>query len=334
MQKYGSRLFVIVFLLFAGLGLTNERPAEFKTDVPEFSVFNSETEIKDFAQHLTKAQANSGPRIMPNGVSVPGDFPHIDVTINQETADGYIFINNWSDQSPYNIVFDNDGSPVWYERQAPGDRRRDFKVQKNGSITMLTRTWPPRYIGYDENFNPIKEYVAADPYFADEHELQVLENGNYLIIGIRDTTVDWSERVPGGNSQVTVLESAIQEFTPDGELIFTWAGLDHFDPNDIYDYCTLNEANPKGTFIRFPHMNAIDIDDDGHILLSSRHISEVTKIHRETGEIIWRLGGANNQFEFVTSGCSAIIITRFLITAICMIRNNRAPLNMYSTQTA
>ena len=49
----------------------------------------------------------------------------------------------------------------------------------------------------------------------------------------------------------------------------------------------------------FPHMNAIDVDTDGHILLSSRNTSEVTKINRDTGEIIWRLGGTHNQFTFV-----------------------------------
>ena len=46
-------------------------------------------------------------------------------------------------------------------------------------------------------------------------------------------------------------------------------------------------------------MNAIDIDTDGHILLSSRNTSEVTKINRDTGEIIWRLGGAHNQFTYI-----------------------------------
>ena len=36
-----------------------------------------------------------------------------------------------------------------------------------------------------------------------------------------------------------------------------------------------------------------------HLPLSSRHISEVTKIHRDTGRIIWRLGGAHSDFAFV-----------------------------------
>ena len=34
----------------------------------------------------------------------------------------------------------------------------------------------------------------------------------------------------------------------------------------------------------------------GHLLISSRHMDEVTKIDRQTGEIIWRLGGKNNDF--------------------------------------
>jgi hypothetical protein len=57
--------------------------------------------------------------------------------------------------------------------------------------------------------------------------------------------------------------------------------------------------NPLSSSFRFPHMNAIDIDTDGHILVSCRHLSEVTKINRDTGDIIWRLGGAHSDFAFV-----------------------------------
>ena len=237
--------------------------------------------------------------IMPNGVSVPSDFPHIRVGVNNNPADGYIFLNNWRNDNPYNIIFDNDGSPVWYMRTASGDRRRDFKVQKNGTISMLTRQGGQRFLGYDMNFNLINEYRPAEPYGTDEHELQVLENGHYLIIGVRSITLDWSNVVPGGQRNVNVRETTMQEFTAEHELIFNWPALEHFDPNDVFGYCTPNEADPTSNSIRFTHMNAIDIDYDGHFLLSSRHLSEVTKIHRQTGEIIWRLGGANNQFSFV-----------------------------------
>jgi hypothetical protein len=46
-------------------------------------------------------------------------------------------------------------------------------------------------------------------------------------------------------------------------------------------------------------MNELDIDEDGHVLVSARHLSEVTKINRDSGEIIWRLSGAHSSFTFV-----------------------------------
>ena len=269
-----------------------------KTEIAE-SVKAEWEQITSSDPTLSKLKTTVGAQIMPNGVSVPDDFPHVRVSVNKETADGYIFINNWRDDAPYNIIFDNDGSPVWYERQVRGDRRRDFKLQKNGTISMLTRSGGERHLNYDINFNLIGEYSPADPYSSDEHEFQILEDGGYLMLGRRNLDLDWSDVVPGGRTNIEVRETTLQEFTADGELIFNWPALEHFDPNDVFDYCERNEADPTSNFIRFPHMNSIDIDYDGHILLSSRHISEVTKINRQTGEIIWRLGGANNQFEFV-----------------------------------
>ncbi|MBN1479494.1 aryl-sulfate sulfotransferase [candidate division KSB1 bacterium] len=252
-----------------------------------------------------KATVAGRARIMPNGVSVPSDFPHVNVSVNKETADGYIFLNNWRNDNPYNILFANDGSPVWYKRTNDGDRRRDFKVQRNGYITMLVRPsagypFGQGHVAYDENFNEVKTFHAVDGCSTDEHELQVLENGNYLLLGLKNIhNVDMSQIVPGGKKSATIHETGIQEFTADGDLIFQWRAWDYFDPNDIIGFCTPNEADPTSNSFRFPHMNAIDIDYDGHILLSSRHLSEVTKIHRQTGEIIWRLCGANSDFEFV-----------------------------------
>jgi hypothetical protein len=34
-------------------------------------------------------------------------------------------------------------------------------------------------------------------------------------------------------------------------------------------------------------------------MISSRHLNEITKINRTTGDIIWRMGGIHNQFTFV-----------------------------------
>lgn len=251
------------------------------------------------AASLHKAAAGAA-RLMPNGVSVPSDFPHINVTVNKETADGYIFLNAWRDDNPYNIIFANDGSPVWYKRTNDGDRRRDFKVQKNGYITMLVRgsagyPFGQGHVAYDENFNEVQTFHAVNGYGTDEHELQVLPDGHYLLLGLRNVQVDMSRFVAGGQRNANLGVTAIQEFTPEGDLIFLWDAY-----NEIADHIPFTELeNITGNSFRYPHMNAIDIDDDGNILVSCRHLSSVIKIDRNTGDIIWELGGHYNDFTFV-----------------------------------
>jgi hypothetical protein len=53
--------------------------------------------------------------------------------------------------------------------------------------------------------------------------------------------------------------------------------------------------------VDYVHGNAVELDQDGSILLSSRHLSEITKIDRASGAVIWRLGSraTQNQFTFV-----------------------------------
>ncbi|MBN1479498.1 aryl-sulfate sulfotransferase [candidate division KSB1 bacterium] len=249
-----------------------------------------------------KSKANAAKSLLKSSisssaVSVPSDFPHVAITMSDNPDTGYIFMNSWWDGPAYNIIFDNSGAPIWYHKYP--DRRRDFKVQKNGLITMLVRSGYPfgqGFIAMDHTYTEVDSFHAVNGYQTDEHELQVLEDGHYLLIGIRQTQVDMRQYVEGGSRNASVLESIIQEFTPEHDLIFQWRAWDHFDIADTY---VPIENELTSSSIRFPHMNAIDIDTDGHILLSSRHLSEITKINRQTGEIMWRLGGEKNQFTFI-----------------------------------
>ncbi len=46
-------------------------------------------------------------------------------------------------------------------------------------------------------------------------------------------------------------------------------------------------------------LNAFDLDDDGNILMSFRHLSEIIKISRTTGELMWRMGSPRGEFTYV-----------------------------------
>ena len=238
----------------------------------------------DGASAISKS-ANAA-QIMPNGVSVPSDFPEAVITVSNNPSPGYLFLRNYGQGSVflYAMILDNDGSPVWYDR-AGG---KYLVVQKNGLITIMRDVFD----GYDQNFNYVRSYWPVNGYQTDGHELKVLEDGSYLILGNRDETVDMSRYVSGGVTNATVTETVIQQFTAADELIFQWRAWDHYDVRDV-----LGGENVTSDFT-FSHMNALNIDDDGHILVSSRELSEVTKINRDTGEIIWRLGGNNSSFGF------------------------------------
>jgi len=140
----------------------------------------------------------------------------------------------------------------------------------------------------------VRTFHATNGYVTDEHELQVLPDGGYLLLGLsRPLLVDMGYYVVGGAPLATVRETVIQEYTAADDLIFQWRAWDNLE------ICDTLLDDLDDTYFEFPHMNSIDIDGDGHILLSSRQINEVTKIHRRTGRILWRLGGAQNQFTFV-----------------------------------
>ncbi len=234
---------------------------------------------------------------MSNGVSVPSDFPHVSITNSIYPSSEYVFIN--TRQAPYySIIFDTRGDPVWYRRTP--DRRDDFKIQANGWITMLVGDGyggsGPGFIALDQNFEFIKSMRATNGYATDDHDFYVLPDSGYILIGQKETTVDMSEYVTGGRTDATVLETCIQEFTADDQLVYTWSSWDHFDIRDL-ELESLTSGH-----IRFPHINAIDIDEDGQLLISSRHLSEISKINRQSREFIWRWCGVpdspNNDFQF------------------------------------
>jgi hypothetical protein len=233
--------------------------------------------------------------IMPNGVSVPGDFPQITLTARGNPSTDCIWLENVGQNGPwYKVILDTWGNPVFYQRGGA----TDFKPQKNGAITWGTFTEAnpnlATFTAVDKNFNYIRSYSTVNGYGTDIHELRVMEDGSYYLIGGSAETVDMSRYVAGANPAARVTENAIQHFTAEGDLIFQWRAWDHVDILSQQEFIPLTAWS-----FDFPHMNSIDVDEDGHILLSSRSTSECTKIDRDTGEVIWRLGGTHSTLTFL-----------------------------------
>ncbi len=166
-------------------------------------------------------------------------------------------------------------------------------MQQNGLLTYYDSD-SFRFYAMNSQFQVVDSFHSGNGYPMDFHELQLLPNGHYLILGVDLEKVDMSKIVPGGDTSATVTGSIIQEIDENRNVVFQWRSWDHFKITDATDDIDLTSST-----IDYVHTNAIQLDNDGNILISSRHLDEVTKINRQTGDIIWRLGGKNNQFSFI-----------------------------------
>jgi hypothetical protein len=233
--------------------------------------------------------------IMPNAVSIPSDFPRVNITVNNNPDPEYIFMDDKNaGVQGYDVIFDNNGSPIWYRRVTSGNEQRDLKVQHNGVLTVLDHIGGIHFNVFDKHYQQFTNYASVNGYSGDDHELQVMPDGTYFLLAMNTTVVDMTRFVTNGNPGASVTEEILQQFSPQGDLIFQWRAWDYFDIRDESQFIDLTSSG-----FDFPHMNAIDIDTDGNILISSRNTSEITKINRDTGDIIWRLGGGHNQFTYV-----------------------------------
>jgi hypothetical protein len=166
--------------------------------------------------------------VIQNGLSIPSDFPQINISINDNPDEGYIFINNWVGE-PYSMILDNSGQPVWYRRTI--NRSRDFKVQKDNRLTMLihSKFGVGGHIALDSTYAVVDSFFAPAGYSLDEHELQVLPNGHYLMIVSDEQPVNMSEIVPGGNPNATVLGNHVAEMDAADNLVFLWRCWENLD---------------------------------------------------------------------------------------------------------
>ncbi|MFL2983226.1 MAG: aryl-sulfate sulfotransferase [Candidatus Neomarinimicrobiota bacterium] len=207
-----------------------------------------------------------------------------------------IFIHNLSHISPitgtvprYMAIIDSTMNPVWAVNSGP--LGLDFKVQEN-KITYfndINNSW----IVLDRNMVEVDTLRCVNGYYTDFHDIHLLPNGGYILQAYDSMSVDLSQIDPGGSTSATVVSLIIQEFDSANNLLLEWNAWDHLN---IANYSYLNLS---ANFIMWMHGNSLYVDVDSNIIISNRRSSEIIKIDRNSGQIIWILGGPNNQFTII-----------------------------------
>lgn len=224
-------------------------------------------------------------------------FPEIKILESNGPADGYFFMGSKGltaqGASQYIAILDNFGTPVFFRKTS--GVTASIGLLHDGRIAYMHGV--PRKLFFMDEMLKVTDIFSVRGFKTNPHDWDVSDNGNVLLIGESTRTVDMTQYVADGNPEAEVLDLIVQEFDPDNNLLFTWNSADHFE---------ITDANEKSSYVNFAekqldyvHANAICYDSDTSCLISGRHLDEITKIDLRSGEVIWRLGGKKNQFQFI-----------------------------------
>ena len=219
-----------------------------------------------------------------------------------DTASGYIFIAPGQGDAGQSgsLIIDNKGQVVWFRPLRSTSRRAmNFETQTYRGESVLTWIESPReyvseYVIFDSSYHEIARFTAANGYDDGDHHEFLISPQDTALITNRDAVPRDLTSV-GGSSDSVAMEGIVQELDIEtGKVLFEWHSLDHVGLDETYSKPGEDKDYPG---IDYFHINSIDVDHDNNLLVSARKTSAVYKIDRNTGEIIWRLGGKKSDFE-------------------------------------
>ncbi|MEA2126063.1 MAG: hypothetical protein QOI80_2845 [Solirubrobacteraceae bacterium] len=214
---------------------------------------------------------------------------------------GYVFTAPKGDTAQRGpMIFDNDGKLVWYRTVPEGESVLDFRVQSYLGKPVLTwwRGLPQRGFGFgsvvifDSSYRRIATVRAKRGYKMDFHDFTLTPQGTALFDCYRRVHQD-TRSIPGGSRRDRVLRNVIQEVdVKTGKLLFQWNANRHIHPRESFRPEPLRPHLP----LDYIHLNSVDPDRDGNLIVSARETSTIYKINRRTGRIMWRLGGKRSDY--------------------------------------
>jgi hypothetical protein len=199
------------------------------------------------------------------------------------------------------MIVDRAGRLVWFHRVPKDLQAYDFRTQTFQGRPVLT-WWQGRFLGafgagegviYDSALRRIARVRAGNGYQADLHEFKLTPSNTALLTIYNRVQTSLSS--VGGPARATVLEGVVQEVdVATGAVLFEWHSLRDIPLSDSYmEVPRSTRGDPYDYF----HVNSVEVDGDGNFLISGRHTHAVYKVDRQTGRVLWRLGGKHSDFR-------------------------------------
>ena len=167
---------------------------------------------------------------------LPTDFPAFAVNHSGTTQAEYYIIALLNAGPPavsYVVIVDANGVPVWWYQ--PTLRALYATLLPDGNMAWTTSTGGTNSVDTEVRTLTgalVRHLTSPDNPPSDLHDVQLLPNGNYLLVGYPKVSgVDLSSI--GGSADTCIIDAEVEEVTPAGALVSPWFASDRPRPARI-----------------------------------------------------------------------------------------------------
>ena len=221
-------------------------------------------------------------------------------------APGYVFLApKMAVAQAGPMIMDNRGQVVWFHPLKFTKGVTDFRAQRYRGKPVLT-WWRGRlsnvgvgngwYVIYDTSYRPIAEVRPGHGLVGDVHEFQLTARDTALMTIYHRRHADLTSI--GGPKDGLIWDGIVQEVDiPSGRVLFEWHSFPEIGIQESYSRPPKKQLGTKPFPYDYIHLNSIDEEPNGNLLISGRNTHTVYEVSRRTGKVLWRLGGRKSDFR-------------------------------------
>jgi hypothetical protein len=228
--------------------------------------------------------------------------PDVDVTVPARNPSlGDIFLTPAGPGQDGPMILEPNGALVWFKPVPAGEETTDLRVQQYEGKPVLT-WWEGQVIDghgrgddyiYNSAYEPVATVHAGNGLQADLHEFNLTSQGTALISAYEPIHANLSS--VGGPSDGLLNDCVVQEIdVRTGLVMFEWHALGHVPLS--YSYAPVPHLS--GTVYDYFHLNSIQPQADGDLLIGARNTWAAYMIRTAGGGTVWTLGGKHSSFTF------------------------------------
>lgn len=249
----------------------------------------------------------------PNPPAPPSDYqsfatlpgvqaPILDVTVpDRDPAAGDVFTTNGPSPGRYGaLIYTPQGRLVWFDQLSDGLSAENLSVQEFEGAPHLT-FWQGKVLSLgfgqgedvvmDSHYRTVARVAGGNGLKADLHDFQITPGGISYTTAFNTIRCDLSSI--GGARDGAIVDTAVQAVDIETGLVrWEWHSLDHIAAAESETEAP-KEPRPWDWF----HLNSIDVQPNGDVLISARSTWASYMLKAGTGTILWRLGGNKSSFR-------------------------------------